>query len=132
MDTITLCHVSDNNGIWDANYAALLVAQPPAGCCIWTKKLSGLAVACIWIKINCHDVLRNLNTTQEDIDQLTEIIRDWLGKYDIVISAARKSVRLGNDARGTDKSALRGSMMLLETSLHLWSQRLSLRKKSKC
>lgn len=83
MDTITLCHVSDNNGIWDANYAALLVAQPPAGCCIWTKKLSGLAVACIWIKINCHDVLRNLNTTQEDIDQLTEIIRDWLGKYDI-------------------------------------------------
>ena len=85
MDTITLCHVSDNNGIWDANYAALLVTQPPAGCCIWTKKLSGLAVACIWIKINCHDVLRNLNTTQEDIDQLTEIIRDWLGKYDIAM-----------------------------------------------
>lgn len=47
MDTITLCHVSDNSGIWETNYAALLVGQPPAGCCIWTKKLPGLAVACI-------------------------------------------------------------------------------------
>lgn len=85
MDTITLCRVSNHNGILEPNYIALLSRQPPNGCCIWGKKLPGLNTICIWIKINCHDVLHVLNTTQKDIERLTKIIGDWLGEYDITL-----------------------------------------------
>lgn len=85
MDTITLCRVSNLDGTLEPNYIALLSGEPPIGCCIWAKRLPGLATMCIWIKINCHDVLHTVNTTQKDIDYLTNIITNWLNKYGIIL-----------------------------------------------
>lgn len=87
MDTICLCRTfCDDEDI--AKYCRMLPSTtPPDGCKSWMKPIrKGSARICLWIKINCHELLEVMNVADNDIKTLTEIISQWVGKVGLELS----------------------------------------------
>lgn len=68
MDTICLCRTfCDDEDI--AKYCRMLPSTtPPDGCKSWMKPIrKGSVRICLWIKINCHELLEVMNVADNDI-----------------------------------------------------------------
>lgn len=79
MDTICLCKAFGEEDDLAPNYKSLLTTDPPIGCTTWLKGIPGSDLICLWVKINCHELLGVQNLDAPDIERLTAAVTDWLG-----------------------------------------------------
>lgn len=86
MDTICLCKAFHEKENMAPNYKALLSTVPPKGCTTWLKGIPSSPLICLWIKINCHELLEVQNLAAPDIERLTTIINDWLGTVGLTVN----------------------------------------------
>lgn len=80
MDTILLCKMFHSNDLLFENYKLLSSDLPEIGYSIWTTNIQNLDQFCVWIKINCHELLRVQNVSKEDIKTMTNFLDRQLAK----------------------------------------------------
>ena len=80
MDTILLCKVIHSNDPLFENYKLLSPGLSVIGYSIWTTNVQNLDQFCVWIKINCHELLRVQNVSKADIEAMTIILDKQLAK----------------------------------------------------
>lgn len=86
MDTICLCKAFYEEEELAPNYKAVLSTVPPAGCITWLKRIPSSPLTCLWIKINCHEMLEVQNLSDTDVDKLTAVVSDWLGTVGLTVN----------------------------------------------
>lgn len=79
MDTICLCKAFSADDELAPNYKSLLFTAPPIGCTVWMKRIPRSPLACLWVKISCHELLEVQNLSDSDVEKMTAIVNDWLG-----------------------------------------------------
>lgn len=80
MDTILLCKVFHSSDPLLEKYKLLSLDYSGIGYSIWTTNVQNLGQFCLWIKINCHDLLRVQNVSKEDIKTMTNFLDKQLAK----------------------------------------------------
>lgn len=85
MDTICLCKAFCEEDL-APNYKSLLNTNPPMGCTTWVKGIPGSDLICLWVKINCHELLGVQNLDAPDIERLTAVVNDWLGMVGLTVN----------------------------------------------
>lgn len=86
MDTICLCKAFGEEDDLAPNYKSLLTTDPPIGCTTWLKGIPGSDLICLWVKINCHELLGVQNLDAPDIERLTAAVTDWLGLAGLTVN----------------------------------------------
>lgn len=86
MDTICLCKAFGEEEDMAPNYKSLLTTNPPMGCTTWLKGIPRSHLICLWIKINCHELLGVQNLEAPDIERLTTVVNDWLGMAGLTVN----------------------------------------------
>lgn len=87
MDTICLCKAFGEEEYLAPNYKAVLSTVPPMGCTTWLKRIPGSSLTCLWIKINCHELLEVQNLSKTDVERLTTVVNDWLGTVGLTVDS---------------------------------------------
>lgn len=83
MDTILLCKVIHSNDPLFECYKLLSPDLPKIGYSMWTTYVQNLDQFCLWLKINCHELLRVQNVSKDDIKTMTSFLDKLLTKVDL-------------------------------------------------
>lgn len=83
MDTIVLCKMFHSTDPLAENYKLLPLHSPQDGYRTWITSIHNLDQSCVWIKINCHQLLKVQNLSQDDIETMTDFLDKQLARIDL-------------------------------------------------
>ena len=86
MDTICLCKAFCEEEDLASNYKSLPSTVPPYGRKAWLNQIPKSYLLCLWVKINCHELLEVQNLSDTDVEKLTAVVGDWLGTAGLTLN----------------------------------------------